>query len=228
VITSIATAETLRLDTAISAVCGDWADGRIGEIEAEHRISLLQAQRAALTRPANGSRPVRQIKAGPVVRRFFAPRRYQRSPDRQKSRETRRKLGARADMPPRICAHYTEGERAVLTIIAAECRRQGYCDLHVDVIAARAGVCRTTVHNARREAGRLFHITWRDRRVPGRKSKTNIIRILSPEWSSWITWTLGVKTGCKSKFSHPTGILRSKTMTAMPAERQHGIRLECG
>src|SRR5262249_51198907 len=97
-ITSIATTETLQLDAAIRAVCAEWADGRIGEIEAEPRISLLQARRAAVTRPANGSGPIRQIKAGSVVRRFFAPRRYQRSPNRQKSRETRRKLGARADM----------------------------------------------------------------------------------------------------------------------------------
>jgi hypothetical protein len=39
----------------------------------------------------------------------------------------------------------------VMRIVGDECRAKGFCDLHIDAIAARAGVHRTTVQNALRE-----------------------------------------------------------------------------
>jgi hypothetical protein len=102
-ITSIATTETLQLDAAISAVCAEWADGCIGEIEAEHRISLLQAQRATVAPPSTRPMTFRPVSTAAPARRF-APRPYQRSPDKSESRRRRRELACRADMPPASAA----------------------------------------------------------------------------------------------------------------------------
>jgi hypothetical protein len=77
----------------------------------------------------------------------------------------------------------------VMRIIGDECRAHGCCTLHIDAIAARAGVHRTTVQNALREAqgrepGRTAIITVQERRRRGQRSLTNIIRIVSrlPTW----------------------------------------------
>jgi hypothetical protein len=50
----------------------------------------------------------------------------------------------------------------------------------------RAGTCRTTVKNALREARRLNLVTVQERRRRGQKSLTNLVRIISPEWTAWI------------------------------------------
>jgi hypothetical protein len=81
---------------------------------------------------------------------------------------------------------YTEGERAVMCIIAREIKHHGLCDLSIDEIAARAGVCRTTAQNAMHEARRLCHITVLERPRPGMKSLTNVVRICSEEWLAWV------------------------------------------
>jgi Bacterial regulatory proteins, gntR family len=44
---------------------------------------------------------------------------------------------------------------AVLRIVGDEAKAHGVCALHIDAIAARAGVGRTTVRNALREAREL-------------------------------------------------------------------------
>jgi hypothetical protein len=119
-------------------------------------------------------------------------RRPQRSPDRQASIERRRRLVASGPLPPPIAARFTWGEIAVLRIVGDECRAKGYCDSHIDAIAARAGVHRTTVQNALREAqGRgevpgIPIITVEERRRRGQRSLTNIIRIVSREWRDWL------------------------------------------
>jgi hypothetical protein len=78
-----------------------------------------------------------------------------------------------------------------MRIIGDECRAHGCCTLHIDAIAARAGVHRTTVQNALREAqgrepGRTAIITVQERRRRGQRSLTNIIRIVSRDWLNWL------------------------------------------
>jgi hypothetical protein len=63
---------------------------------------------------------------------------------------------------------------------------RGCCDLHIDAIAARAGVCRTTTQNALRMVRKLGMVMVEERRRRGQKSLTNIIRIVSAEWQSWL------------------------------------------
>jgi hypothetical protein len=79
-----------------------------------------------------------------------------------------------------------------MRIVGDECRAHGCCTLHIDAIAARAGVHRTTVQNALREAqGRGEApgspiISVQERRRRGQRSLTNIIRIVSREWLDWL------------------------------------------
>jgi hypothetical protein len=95
-------------------------------------------------------------------------------------------LGGSAVLPPQLRCAYTEGQRSVLTIIAGEVKHHGICDLPIDKIAALAGVCRTTVQTTLHEARRLFHIQVTERPQWGRKSLTNVVRVISDEWLIWI------------------------------------------
>jgi hypothetical protein len=79
-----------------------------------------------------------------------------------------------------------------MRIVGDECRAHGCCTLHIDAIAARAGVHRTTVQNALREAQGRGEvpgspvISVQERRRRGQRSLTNIIRIVSREWWDWL------------------------------------------
>src|SRR5258706_11602424 len=116
----------------------------------------------------------------------FMPRQRQRSPDRKASRDRRRILGGSSALPDNLRQYYTEGQRAVLCIVAFEIKRHGICDLPNDKIAALAGVCRTTVQTAMHEARRLMHIRIHERPQHGRKSLTNVVEVISPEWRTWL------------------------------------------
>lgn len=89
-------------------------------------------------------------------------------------------------MPPNMRCRYTEGERAVLCIIAGEVKHHGVCDLPIDKIATLAGVCRTTVQTALHEARRQWHLRIIERPRPGRKNLTNVVEITWKEWLRWI------------------------------------------
>jgi len=89
-------------------------------------------------------------------------------------------------LPAVAAAAFTLAEIAALSIIAAEVKRRGRCELHIGAIAAMAGVCRTVVQNACREAARLALIRVTERRRRGQRSDTNVIEIAAPEWLSWL------------------------------------------
>jgi hypothetical protein len=93
----------------------------------------------------------------------------------------------------RIAASFTMAELAVLTVIARQCQRAGACTLPIDAIAALAGCSRTTVKNALRQARLLGLILVKERRIPGRKSLTNVVSIISKEWLGWLKIGVGVK-----------------------------------
>jgi hypothetical protein len=90
-------------------------------------------------------------------------------------------------MPPALACKFTVSELAVLRIIGDEVRQHGQCDRCVDELAARAGVCRRMVQNAIREAARLGLLTVEERRREGRRNLPNIVRIVSKEWTIWLT-----------------------------------------
>jgi hypothetical protein len=93
-----------------------------------------------------------------------------------------RYLSGPVSLPPALDSRFTLRQLRVLRIIDHECRVHGECSLHLDVIAARAGVCRSTVRNTLREARKLGLITLQERRRLCQPSLTNIVRIVSSEW----------------------------------------------
>ena len=73
----------------------------------------------------------------------------------------------------------------------------------VDAIAALAGCSRSTVKNAMRQARLIGLVLVKERRIPGRKSLTNIVTIVSKDWLGWLKLGVGVKnlTATDSLFS---------------------------
>jgi hypothetical protein len=168
----------------------DHTNDRLNENEVEALDEAARARREAIQARRQAARP-----GGPARRPGNTPwgraRRRQRSPDKQASIERRRRLVASGPLPPPLAARFTWGEIAVMRIVGDECRVHGCCTLHIDAIAARAGVHRTTVQNAlreaqRREPNRTAIITVQERRRRGQRSLTNIIRIVSRDWLNWL------------------------------------------
>lgn len=116
-------------------------------------------------------------------------RREPRSPDRARSVARRRTLGGKAIMlPPEMCQHFTEGQRAVLNVIADAIRRHGRCDMPIDRIAAIAGVCRRMVSLTTAKAAKLgfLSIQFRRRRDMPDRSFPNVLRIKCAAWLTWL------------------------------------------
>jgi hypothetical protein len=175
-----------ELDGIIKDMWVDHTHGLLADNEMETLDEAARARREALQERRQAARPARRPGNTPRG----SARRRQRSPDKQASIERRRRLVASGPLPPPLAAHFTWGEIAVMRIVGDECRAHGCCTLHIDAIAARAGVHRTTVQNALREAqgreGRPVIITVQERRRHGQRSLTNIIRIVSREWLNWL------------------------------------------
>jgi hypothetical protein len=89
-------------------------------------------------------------------------------------------------VPAKIAANFTISELAVLTVVGRQIQRGGACSLHIDAIAALAGCERTTVKNALRAARAGGLLLVKERRIPGRKSLTNVITMISQEWEAWL------------------------------------------
>jgi hypothetical protein len=101
-------------------------------------------------------------------------------------------------MPPALAARFTTGELAVLRIVADEVWHNGTCSACIDAIAARSGTSRPTVQRALHQAKLLGYLTVEERRRRGQKSLTNVVRIVSPEWSTWIRHT-PKRIGCQNR-----------------------------
>ncbi|MBS9477646.1 hypothetical protein [Ancylobacter radicis] len=192
-----------RLDALAKELWVRHGAGALSDAEAEALSGLLEKRRGR--KPATVAAP-----RGFFILKRFAPRRPQRSPDREASLRRRRCLSRSSPMPPQLAAAFTEGQCAVLAIIGGEVKHHGVCDLPIDKIAALAGVCRTSVQNALHEARRLgfIKVTYRPRR--GAKSLPNMIEIVSPEWLAWLKRgptahkPTGSKSVARSKILNPT------------------------
>jgi hypothetical protein len=121
-----------------------------------------------------------------AFKRAKAPPKLQRSPDKQRSIERRRRLARASPVPPELVDKFTQGEHAVLTVVAGEIQRAGACTWYLDRIAAVAGVCRTLVQNALRKARTYGLLFVEERRRRGQKSLTNIVRVLKKTWGAWL------------------------------------------
>src|SRR3954471_13068749 len=146
-----------------------YAAGQVSEAEASELSHLIRSRRALPPAPK------------PVRRRLIGSR--PRSPA---SLERRRRWAASGALPPALASRFTTPETAVLAVVAAEHQKHGRCTLVIDHIAALAGVGRTTVKNALREAQRQSLLRIEERRLSAWRNAPNVVTITSPEWLSWL------------------------------------------
>lgn len=98
----------------------------------------------------------------------------------------KRRLGDMAALPPHVRELFTEGERAVLYIVAADIRQYGSCRCTNKDIGDRAGVKVTTTRNALRKARQhgLVHIQHREQWRG--KNLANIVTLACKRWLAWL------------------------------------------
>jgi hypothetical protein len=165
------------------------AAGHIPDQDAQSLAERLHSRRGdsgvaqgALFRLANGVTPAK----GQNAPRAFLRTPESKSPDRRRSIERRRRLAASGPMPPAMSAVFTVGELAVLRIVGDEVAARGTCDRSLAEIAARAGVCRKLAQLTLRLAARQGLVSIQRRPRPGRKNLSNVVRIISAEWTAWL------------------------------------------
>jgi len=144
------------------------AAGSVTEDEAQALAELIEARKAV---PTPGKPTQRRVGSRP------------RTDD---SMARRRSWAAGGRLPPHLAARFTLAEAAVLAVVASETAKRGDCRLHVEHIGALAGVARSTVKRALREAHALGLIRIEERRVSAWRNDSNIIRITSHEWLAWL------------------------------------------
>jgi hypothetical protein len=175
--TATRTASLSQLDHLSKQAWSAWGEGHLTDTDAEAVTAAIEARRGAIRQRTyqNGSSRPRMLSKRPS------------SPDRRKSITRRRKNASSGVIPANLACHFTQGEVSALTVVAREVKRKkGRCELPLDAIAAMAGVCRTVVKSALREAQRLRLVNVTERPRPGRRSDTNLITIVSPEWRTWL------------------------------------------
>lgn len=194
---AIEAARPVELDALSRAVWADYATGQIDDEIAQALAERIQARRVK----GGHNTFTGSLRTGAValghLRSIYPPKqRLQRAPDRSVAIERRRRLACSGPMPPSMAARFTTGQLAVLRIVADEVAEHGSCTLCLDAIAARAGVSRrlaqTTVRLA--EGDGLLIVVERPRR--GDRNDTNIVKVISREWVSWIVRG-GRQGGCR-------------------------------
>jgi hypothetical protein len=187
-----------RLGEVVSAVWKAYGAGGLTEVEAEQLDGLLNARRgAARAAPvkvstlaeasaqlATACAPAGQGPAAPALSRtHHRTGSRPRTPD---SLARRRRWAAAGYLPPALAAGFTQGEQAVLAVIASEVGKRGTCTLAVGHMAALAGVGETTVKRALRRASMLGLVTIEERRLSRSRNDTNVVRVASREWAAWL------------------------------------------
>ncbi|MCR5943962.1 hypothetical protein FG152_24635 [Ochrobactrum sp. XJ1] len=145
----------------------------------EQFLHLLDASQTVRARLQNlGRHPLQRLCAKVMQSSRSAAAVGKRDPIKW---ERKRNLGSSRMLPlsDELRAKFTEGERAVLYIIIADCEKSGQCADYMESIARRAGVGLTTARNATRKARspEIGLLTVRHRPRPGQKNLTNIITV---------------------------------------------------
>ena len=116
----------------------------------------------------------------------------------------RRRWAASGRLPPGIAARFTLAEQAVLAAVAVEVVKRGDCRHALDHIAAVAGVSRATVRNAVRQAKVLGLVTVEERRQSRFRNDTNIVCIVSREWTVWLRLARKHSPSLRGSVAYPT------------------------
>ncbi len=194
---AVIAAPRVRLAEMSAAIWKGFAAGAIGEDEAQQLAELIEARKVV---------PPTQV----------APRaRVGSRPRSGASMERRRRWTGSGWMPPQLAALFTLAEAAVLAVVAAEVAKVARCALPLDAIAALAGVSRSTVKAALRQARVLGLLSIEHRPDRPFRHRPNVVRIVSPEWQVWLSMRRSSQGG---KTSPPT----STHIYSSEAERQSG------
>ncbi len=185
-------APRVALPEVARALWAAFGEGTVTEAEAESLSALIDARSLRSGQIPNGTETdapqggVAADTASTQGRAGFVRRTVGSRPRTDASMERRRRWAASGRLSPGLAARFTLAEQAVLALVAAEVARRGDCRLAVGHLAAIVGVAETTVRNAIREAKRLGLVTVEERRVTGLRNDTNIVRIVSTEWTAWL------------------------------------------
>ena len=164
---AVEAAPRVKLPDVAALLWRAFGAGQVTEAEAEALSNLIEARKVA-----------------PVA--VGAPRKPAGSrPRTDASMERRRRWAASGRLPPQLAARFTLAEAAVLAVVASETVRRGDCRLCIDHIAALAGVARSTVKNAIRQARTLSLVTVEERAQTAWRNLSNVVRIVSKEWQAW-------------------------------------------
>lgn len=181
------------LPAVTAALWRAFAEGHVTEAEAEALSALIELRQVSSGSGQKFSAPSGVQLAEPLAGSLAlqVPQKSPRTgvgsrPRTDASLERRRRWAASGRLPPALAARFTLGEQAALALVAAETARTGDCRLCIDHMAAAAGVSRSTVKAAIREAKKLGLLDVEVRKVAGWRNDTNVVRIVSPEWTSWL------------------------------------------
>ncbi|MCJ2016705.1 GntR family transcriptional regulator [Methylobacterium sp. E-065] len=222
------------LPAVTAALWRAYGAGQVTEAEAEALSSLIEARQVKNATLAG--LPLTDT----LQDRQSSPRRpgVGSRPRTGASMERRRRWASSGRLPPAIAARFTLAEQGVLSLVAAEVARRKDCRLAVGHLASIVGVAETTVRNAIREAVKLGLVTVEERRVTGFRNDTNIVRIVSAEWTAWLrlarkgvpklgeTSNVSEGGGCKSPKGTPTEV--PDLGKSRPAEAEKGCRGAAG
>jgi hypothetical protein len=141
--------------------------------------------------PENAPAGLKNVRACPVAKPSFRGGRfgrapYQRTPDRERSKLRRQRLAATSPIPPHLGAPLTPCQLAYARLLVDEHLRADDCRLCLDEIAARIGTCSKTIQRAQYRLRDLKLVEVELRPNEGQKHDTNIVRIVSVEWLTWI------------------------------------------
>jgi hypothetical protein len=189
-----------------------WKAHAAGHLDDDQAQALAEQLEARRPKGQGVSQVTGAFKNGSAA---FLRARRQRSPDKQASIERRRRLARASPVPPELVDQFTQGEHAVLTVVAGEIARAGACTWCLDRIAAVSGVCKTLARDAIRKAravGLLFSV---ERRRRGRKSLTNIVRPLRRAWGAWLK-----RIGYRKSMSTTDVDSKTRTTGAMESYRE--------
>ena len=183
-----------RLPELSAAVWKGYAAGAVSEDEAQRLAELIEARKVVPMASAAARRPVGS------------------RPRSSASLERRRAWTGSGWMPPAIAARFTMGEAAAIGVVVAEIANRGRCELYINAIAGRAGVCPSTVRNALRQARGLGLLHVNTRRVARDRCLSNVVTLVSRELELWVrTRVRAERQGgtCKSLLQTSNHILSS-------------------
>nr|WP_137830875.1 helix-turn-helix domain-containing protein [Methylobacterium sp. L1A1] len=223
---AIEAAPRITLPAVAAQLWRAYGEGQVSEAEAEALSGLIEAQRGNVGVAHNADEPGIFPRSGEnlPLGQVSAPRRVGSRPRTDASMERRRRWAASGRLPPALAAQFTLAEQAVLSLVAAETARRKDCRLAIENIAAVAGVSRSTVKNAIREAVKLGLVTVEEREITGWRNDTNIVRIISPEWVAWLRLTRKKKDEVAPALKKGGGVKSSTTTpTVFPILGSSGI-----